>query len=181
VESLESFYTYLTVEKGLSNNTVGAYRTDLRKFCSFLKGRGISPEAAATGDIVDFIETLRGNGYSAATVCRYISSIKAFCKFLRIENIIGHDPCENLQAPKKWERLPKALSLSEVSALLDAMPADKTGLRDSAMLELLYSSGLRVSELVSIRIGDHQGPGKGFEGTDRAGKQEGLRKAETIP
>lgn len=154
MESLESFYTYLTVEKGLSNNTVAAYRTDLRKFCSFLVEKGVGPESAGSADIVDFIETLRGNGYSAATVCRYISSIKALCKFMRIENIIDHDPSDTLQMPKKWERLPKALSVSEVSALLDAIPAGGTGLRDSAMLELLYSSGLRVSELVSIKMGD---------------------------
>jgi integrase/recombinase XerD len=154
VEPLESFLIYLTVEKGLSNNTVGAYRTDLRKFCSFLGEKGIGPESATSADIVDFIETLRAGGYSTATVCRYISSVKAFCKYLRIENMIDRDPSENLQMPRKWERLPKALSLSEVSALLDATPAGKTGLRDSAMLELLYSSGLRVSELVSIKMGD---------------------------
>ncbi|MDA8432312.1 MAG: site-specific tyrosine recombinase XerD [Nitrospiraceae bacterium] len=154
MELLETFLTYLAVEKGLSGNTVVSYRTDLRWFSAFLSGKGISPDAAAPGDIVDFIETLRGDGYSAATVCRYISSIKAFYRFMRIEDVTDHDPSENLQMPKKWERLPKALSLSDVSALLDAIPEGKTGLRDSAMMELLYSSGLRVSELVSIKMED---------------------------
>jgi integrase/recombinase XerD len=154
VEPLDSFLTYLTVEKGLSNNTVGAYRTDLRKFCAFLGERGIGPGSATSADIVNFIEALRANGYSTSTVCRYMSSVKAFCRYMRIENILDHDPSENLQMPKKWERLPKALSLAEVSALLDATPPGKMSLRDSAMLELLYSSGLRVSELVSIKMGD---------------------------
>ncbi len=154
MELLETFFTYLTVEKGLSNNTVSSYRTDLRKFSAFLAEKGVSPESAGTPNIIDFIESLRGSGYSAASVCRYISSIKAFYKFMRIENIVDHDPSENLQTPKKWERLPKALSTSDVSVLLDAQTGGKTGLRDSAMLELLYSSGLRVSELVSIKIGD---------------------------
>ena len=154
MELLEAFFTYLTVEKGLSNNTVSSYRSDLGKFAAFLAEKGISPESASTPNIIDFIETLRGSGYSAASVCRYISSIKALCKFMRIENIVDHDPSENVQTPKKWERLPKALSTSDVSVLLDAQTGGKTGLRDSAMLELLYSSGLRVSELVSIKIGD---------------------------
>ncbi len=154
MELFESFFIYLTVEKGLSNNTVSSYRTDLRKFSAFLADEGAVPESACAPDIVDFVEALRGSGYSAASVCRYISSIKALYKFMRIENIIDQDPSENIQTPKKWERLPKALSLSEVSALLDTIPAGKTGKRDSAMLELLYSSGLRVSELVSIKMGD---------------------------
>jgi integrase/recombinase XerD len=154
VELLEAFFTYLTAEKGLSNNTVSSYRADLRKYSIFLAEKGIGPESAASPHIIDFIEALRSDGYSAASVCRYISSIKALYKFMRIENMVGHDPSENVQTPKKWERLPKALSQSDVSVLLEAGREGKTGLRDSAMLELLYSSGLRVSELVSIKIGD---------------------------
>jgi len=154
VQSLEAFFTYLTVEKGLSKNTVGAYKADLKRYNVFLGERGAAPGVAKTSDIVDFLDSLRSDGYSAASICRYISSIKALYKYRLIENISSHDPSENIQMPRKWERLPKALSLSDVKSLLEAEPPGKTSLRDSAMLELLYSSGLRVSELVAIKAGD---------------------------
>lgn len=148
------FLTYLSVEKGLSRNTVNAYATDLRKYLQFLKEKGREAAKAKKEDIVDFMELLRSGPYSVPTVCRYISSIKAFYKFLLIENRIQDDPVDNLQMPKKWERVPKALAVSDVKALLEAKFSAKTALRDSAMLELLYSSGLRVSELVNIKLGD---------------------------
>ena len=155
MESLENYFTYLTVEKGLSRNTVGAYHTDLRKYSHFLDEKGTAIDAASTADIVDFVEILRSGGYSSASICRYISSIKAFYKYMLMENKMEHDPSEKIQTPKKWERLPKALSISEVKTLLDAgSSSGKTALRDSAMVELLYSSGLRVSELVAIKLGD---------------------------
>ncbi len=152
--SLENFFTYLTVEKGLSGNTVGAYQTDLKKYASFLKDRKAEVGSAAAGDIVDFLEVLRNEGYSSSSICRYISSIKAFYKYMLMENQMAGDPSQNIQAPRKWERVPKALGVGDVRAVLDAGGAGKTALRDSAMIELLYSSGLRVSELVSIKLGD---------------------------
>jgi integrase/recombinase XerD len=154
VELLDAFLTYLSVEKGLSKNTLDSYSTDLKKFLVFLGQRESVPGAAGAADIVDFIENLRNGGYSVSTVCRYISSIKALFKYMLIENLREEDPSENIQTPKRWERLPKALSTDEVMELLDAGFAGTTALRDSAMLELLYSSGLRVSELVSLKISD---------------------------
>jgi len=154
VELLEAFLTYLTVEKGLSRNTLDAYGRDLKKFGLFLKERNCALDSAAGADIVDFIETLRSEGYSAASSGRFLSSIKALYKYFLIENIMDHDPSENIQTPKKWERLPKALSMSDIRELLDARHSGKTAMRDAAMMELLYSSGLRVSELTSIRFGD---------------------------
>ena len=151
---LENFFTYLTVEKGLARNTVSSYHADLKKYRLFLDERKTVPVSVTTADIIDFIEVLRNGGYSSASICRYISSIKALYKYILMENEIDHDPSENIQIPKKWERLPKALSISDVRTLLDAGSSGKTALRDSAMLELLYSSGLRVSELVSIKLGD---------------------------
>ena len=154
MELLERFFTYLSVEKGLSKNTLSSYAADLKRYTLFLKEREKGIESALRGDIIDFNEGLRNAGYSVPSICRYLSSIKALYKYLLIENILDSDPSENIHMPKKWERLPKALSVSEVMDLLQTGLSGKTILRDSAMLELLYSSGLRVSELVRIKLGD---------------------------
>ncbi|MDH4232280.1 MAG: site-specific tyrosine recombinase XerD [Nitrospirota bacterium] len=154
MELLDRFFTYLSVEKGLSKNTLSSYATDLRRYALFLSEREKDVTAGLRSDIVDFIEGLRNDGYSIPSVCRYLSSIKAIYKYLLIENIIGIDPAENIQMPKKWERLPRALSIAEVMDLLQTSFSGKTVMRDSSMLELLYSSGLRVSELVKIKLGD---------------------------
>ncbi len=154
MELLERFFTYLSVEKGLSKNTLSSYAADLKRYTLFLTDKEKEITAALRSDIVDFIEGLRNDGYSIPSVCRYLSSVKALYKYLLIEDIIEIDPAENIQMPKKWERLPKALSIAEVMDLLHASFSGKTVLRDSSMLELLYSSGLRVSELVKIKLGD---------------------------
>ncbi len=151
---LDLFLTYLSVEKGLARNTINAYAIDLKKYILFLKEREKDLISAGKPGILDFIELLRSDGYSIPTVCRYTSSIKAVYKFLLMEDRIQEDPTENLMMPKKWERVPKALSVSEVKCLLEAKFPVKTRLRDSSMLELLYSSGLRVSELINIKPGD---------------------------
>ncbi len=151
---LDTFLTYLTVEKGLSRNTVNAYATDLGKYLIFLKDNNRQPEKADKSDILSYLENLRSYGYSISTVCRYISSIKALYRFYLLEKRIQDDPTENLQMPRKWERVPKALTVSDVKDLLEVQFSPKTALRDSSMLELLYSSGLRVSELVKIKLGD---------------------------
>ncbi|MBS1127352.1 MAG: xerD [Nitrospirae bacterium] len=154
MELLERFFTYLSVEKGLSKNTLSSYAADLKRYTLFLKEREKDISSALRSDIVDFNEALRNKGYSISSICRYLSSIKALYKYLLIESILDYDPSDNIHLPKKWERLPKALSISEVMALLQTSFSGKTILRDSAMLELLYSSGLRVSELVKIKLGD---------------------------
>ena len=154
MELLERFFTYLSVEKGLSKNTLSSYAADLKRYSLFLKEREKDIASAIRSDIIDFNEALRSDGYSLPSICRYLSSIKAVYKYLLIENILETDPSDNIHMPKKWERLPKALSISEVMDLLQSSFPEKTILRDSAMLELLYSSGLRVSELVKIKLGD---------------------------
>ena len=154
MELLERFFTYLSVEKGLSKNTLSSYAADLKRYTLFLKEREKDISSALRSDIIDFNEALRNKGYSISSICRYLSSIKALYKYLLMESILDYDPSGNIHLPKKWERLPKALSISEVMALLQTSFSGKTILRDSAMLELLYSSGLRVSELVKIKLGD---------------------------
>lgn len=156
MELLRDFLTYLSVEKGLSKNTIESYSIDLKKFQDFLSLKNKNFASFTRADVVDFIETLRNKGYSISSTCRFISSIKSLCKYLIIENVIKEDPSENLQTPKRWERLPKSLTVSEVRSFLELdTPIDKpTMMRDSVMLELLYSSGLRVSELVSLKVED---------------------------
>jgi integrase/recombinase XerD len=155
---LNDFVTYLSVEKGLSRNTVDSYFLDLSKFQNFLSSKDKEFVSFSRADIIDFIESLRDEGYSIASICRFISSIKGLCKYLIIEDIIKEDPSENLQSPKKWERLPKSLSISEVRSLLEINSLNNqsvpTKIRDHVMFELLYSSGLRVSELISLKLED---------------------------
>ncbi|MEJ2695458.1 MAG: site-specific tyrosine recombinase XerD [Candidatus Sulfobium sp.] len=154
MESLDAFLTYLSVEKGLAGNTLESYSSDLKKFSGFLKKRKRGLESASATDIADFLETLVDGGYSISSIGRYLSSMRALYRYMLVEDIIAEDPSENIQSPRKWERLPKALSISDVMELLAAEPEGGTALRDSAMLELMYSSGLRVSELTSIKLGD---------------------------
>ncbi len=153
MKPLKDFLVYLSVEKGLSKNTVEAYYRDLASFAGFLSSRDKNLSSFSKTDIIDFLNKMKSNNYSASSMRRSISSIRVFCRYLMLEKIVLEDPTENLQAPKKWERLPKALSLEDVMTLLDRRTGSNLFLRDSAMLELLYSSGLRVSELVSLKIG----------------------------
>ena len=158
IHYLKDFLTYLTVEKGLSKNTIASYRFDLTKFHDFLSSKEISLVSFTKADLIDFLERLRGEAYNVSSICRFLSSIKGFCRYLLIENVIKEDPSENLQSPKKWERLPKALSLSEVTSFLDLSASSKLSdpaiMRDHVMFELLYSSGLRVTELISLKLED---------------------------
>jgi integrase/recombinase XerD len=156
VDLLKDFLIYLSVEKGLSRNTIESYSIDLKKFQGFLSSGKKGFASFSRVDIVDFIERLRSESYAISSICRFISSIKCLCKYLMIQNLIQEDPSETLQAPKRWERLPKALSISDVRSFLELSSSltKPTMIRDGVMLELLYSSGLRVSELVSLKLED---------------------------
>lgn len=153
-DMLNSFISYLSVEKGLSKNTVQSYFLDLKGYCNFLGKSDKDIKSFGRDDIVGYIGKLRDNGYSASSICRFISSIKGLCKFLIIEKIISDDPTENLKTPKQWDRLPKALDVEDIKKLLETEFESRMFIRDSAMLELLYSSGLRVSEIISLKIND---------------------------
>jgi len=154
VKRLKDFLIYLSVEKGLSQNTVDSYSRDITLFDKFLSSSDKGLDSFKKTDILSFLNKTKDDGYSVSSIGRFMSSIRGFCRYLMIENIINDDPSENLQTPKKWERLPKALSIEDVMSLLDTRADSPMYLRDSAMLELLYSSGLRVSELVSLKISD---------------------------
>lgn len=154
IDPVERFLNYLTVEKGLSANTLEAYRRDILKFKGYLEKKETKLTDFKRDDLVLFIDDLRNSGNQASTLARRIASLRGFCRFLLIEGIIKGDPIENLSTPKGWKRIPKIIGLEEVSDLL-RIPCDKKlSMRDRAMLETIYSSGLRASEVVNIKMGD---------------------------
>jgi integrase/recombinase XerD len=153
--SISSFLTHVKVEKGLSPNTVSAYRRDLAKFSEFAKKRKVSLEAVTRDDLVDFLAGLYRQKLESKSVARHLVSLRNFFRFAQVQELIPADPSLNLESPKIRRSLPGYLRLEEVERLL-AQADSKTpsGLRDRAMLEVLYSAGLRVSELVGLRVSD---------------------------
>jgi integrase/recombinase XerD len=152
---VDLYLDYLTVEKGLAKNSVAAYRTDLRHFHQWLHDEDIELERVQRGDIVRYFQALRGRGISARSVARALAAIRGMFRFLVAERHLKIDPTENIENPKLWTTLPKSLPPADVEALLRAPDrATAAGLRDAAMLELLYATGLRVSELIRVRIDD---------------------------
>jgi len=152
---ISSFLTHVKVEKGLSPNTVSAYRRDLTKFSDFAQKRKLALEAVSRDDLVDFLAGLYRQKMDSKSVARHLVSLRNFFRFAQIQELISEDPSVNLESPKIRRSLPGYLRLHEVEGLL-TLPDAKTpyGLRDRAMLEVLYSTGLRVSELVGLRVSD---------------------------
>ncbi|MEC4686668.1 MAG: site-specific tyrosine recombinase XerD [Nitrospirota bacterium] len=151
---LEGFLTYLSVERGRAANTVISYERDLKKFSFFLQNEAKGFITFDKGEIINFISLLRNEDYTSASIARMLSAIRSFCRYLILEKLRSEDPSENLQTPARWERLPKAISVDDVQRLLEAIEGGELALRDLAMLELMYASGLRVSELVNLRVED---------------------------
>lgn len=145
---------YLQVEKGLADNTLAAYKRDLRKFLKYLKEKEIKGMGEVSKDTLSaYIYYIRKKGDAPATVARQIASIKGFFRFLYIEKIIAADPSLLLETPRLAQKLPQVLSEEEVDNLLKGMDSGKPAdLRDKAMLELLYATGMRVSELVNLNM-----------------------------
>jgi len=149
------FLDYLAVEKGLAKNSLSSYATDLRRFADFLAEKSIEIERVERIDIIRYFQALRTAGISARSVARALAAIRGMFRFLVAERHLKTDPTENIENPKLWTTLPKSLQPSEVEALLRAPDgATAEGLRDIAMLELLYATGLRVSELIHVKIED---------------------------
>ncbi|MFQ6037797.1 MAG: tyrosine-type recombinase/integrase, partial [Candidatus Aminicenantales bacterium] len=154
-ELLQRFCEFLSIEKGLSSNTIRAYSGDLGKLFLFFAKEKILWHRAKEEDLIKFIHHQSRANMSARSIARMISSVKAFYRFLLLDGVLSKNPAANLSTPKVWMDLPKFLTEEEVERLL-AQPEEKTasGLRDKAMLELFYATGLRVSELVALRVGD---------------------------
>jgi integrase/recombinase XerD len=153
--AISSFLTHVKVEKGLASNTVAAYQRDLAKFNAFAQKRKLALEAVSRDDLVDFLAGLYRQKLESKSVARHLVSLRNFFRFAQIHEMIPADPSVNLESPKIRRSLPGYLRLEEVERLL-AQPDAKTalGLRDQAMLEILYSAGLRVSELIGMRVTD---------------------------
>lgn len=155
------FLSYLELERGLSRNTLNAYRTDLLQYGEFLAEREIDPLEARPAELSDFLaELATGDGEerpacSASTVHRKTACLRSFYKHLRRDELIGDDPTAALSAPRRAKKLPQVLNYAEVRKLLDAPEgASPTALRDRALLEAMYACGLRASETIGLELGD---------------------------
>ena len=161
VESLAlDFLAYLELERGLSRNTLEAYRSDLLQFGAFLDRRGVSVLAAGHGDLAAFLSELAAGSderppVAAATLQRKAACLRSFYRHLRRDEVISHDPTADLRGPRKTQRLPQVLTREEVARLLsEPKGTDAPALRDRALLELMYACGLRASEAIGLQIGD---------------------------
>jgi integrase/recombinase XerD len=162
-EGISSFISSLSVEKGSSNNTLEAYKNDLNQFVAFIRERlAKEDKSQASWDnvdralILDYLVTLRERSYAPATMARKIAAIKSFFNFLVAEGTLKKNPTEGVSGPKVGKALPKAISIEDVEKLLEQPDKLNTpeAKRDKAMLELLYATGMRVSEMVSLNVRD---------------------------
>jgi integrase/recombinase XerD len=154
LQRMDQYRSFLVVEKGLSEKTIVAYATDLMEFGAFLEKKGTTVVSGIdTGMILTYLIHLRARGLSARSRARHLVSLRGFFKFLTNEKIIDRNPASQIDLPKTGMHLPDVLSVADVEALIDAPDRNKPeGLRDAAMLELLYGAGLRVSELIFLEM-----------------------------
>jgi integrase/recombinase XerD len=152
---IKDFVSFLKIEKGLAENSIFAYQNDVRKLQVFSEARNLDVKAIEYGHLQEFIAVLFDLGLHARSQARIISGIKQFFVFLLVEDEINDDPSELLELPKVGRKLPEVLTIEEIDALIQAIDHSKAeSQRNVAILETLYSCGLRVSELVSLRFSD---------------------------
>jgi integrase/recombinase XerD len=154
---IREFVNCLRVEKGLSDNTIHAYRRDIQKFAAFAVERGLDTADVTRSHVVDFLASLYRRGLDSRSVARHLVTIRNFFRFALMEGYVADDPAATIESPRFRQSLPEFLSIEEVDRLL-RQPDTSTvvGLRDRALIELLYSAGLRVSELCGLRVDDLQ-------------------------
>ena len=149
----DEYHLYLKLEKSLSFNTIEAYESDLQKLKGYLSDAHIAPEKASTEILRDFIIEISSLGIHPRSQARILSSIKSFYHFLIYRNILDNDPTELLESPKIGLRLPEVLSVQEIDDIIAAIDLSKPGgQRNKAIIEVLYGSGLRVSELIGLQL-----------------------------
>ncbi len=152
MDHIDRFLDVLWMERGVSDNTLMAYRSDLQKYALWLDKNNCEMTAAQEGHVRSYLSSMKGR--SARTMARHLSSLRSLYGYLVREGIMKHDPGARVEAPRLGRQLPKFLTEAEVEALLNAPDTDNSlGLRDRAMLEVLYATGLRVSELVGLQSG----------------------------
>jgi len=153
---LKEYLTVLRIERNLSNNTLTAYQTDLMFFIDFIVEKGTDDLSEVdTGLLLSFFDKLKKEGKTNSTIARYSSAVKGFYSYLEVNRYILNNPTEKLLSTRITRKLPVVLSISEINKILDAPDIEKNeGLRDKAILELMYSSGLRVSEVITLKLSD---------------------------
>jgi integrase/recombinase XerD len=152
---IAAFITYLRVDKGLSKNTIESYRRDIEKFGILVHDRQLPVDQITRGDVVDFLASLYRRGLDSRSVGRHLATIRHFFRFCVAEEYVKDDPAMTIESPKIIQSLPQFLSVEEVDRLLrQPDPSTATGIRDRAMIELMYSTGIRVSELCGIKVKD---------------------------
>ncbi len=151
---IENFLYYLSVERNLAKNTINSYRRDLNNYKEFLDSKKINDLSSTTRETLsDFLFWRKDKGISASSIARQLAAIKSFHRFLVRERIVKHDPTALLDSPKLWKRIPDTLSSNEVETLLSQPQIkDKYGIRDKAIMELMYATGMRVSEAVNLKL-----------------------------
>ncbi len=161
VRVVREFVAYLRVEKGLRPASCEAYRRDLEQFAEHVEGRNGLLVGATQADVSGFMEGLRGHAVESRSIARKLSCLRGFYRWLLMDKRIAHDPTVNVETPSSWKVLPKSLAEGEVAEMLERTgaaarsdDADGLALRDHAILELLYAGGLRVGEIVALRVED---------------------------
>lgn len=155
-EHVLDYLHFLTIERGLAQNTRKSYQRDLEKYLAFLKKKGIKEwQAVDRFVVVQFLQELQEEKKSPATITRMVTSLRRFHQFLRQERFTDHDPMQHIDSPKKVQKLPDTLSLQEVEQLIETPDTKEIlGIRDRAILEVMYATGLRVSELIGLKLND---------------------------
>ncbi len=153
-ELIEDFVNYLSVERGLAVNTVNSYRRDLKKYVKYLSKEGLTnADEVKREQITSFMQSEKEGGLSATSICRRLAAIKMFHRFLVRERLVKEDPTNLIETPRIWKRVPDVLSQAEIEAMIKASQGRHwQSIRDNAILELLYASGMRVSELVDLKV-----------------------------
>jgi integrase/recombinase XerD len=150
---IDGYMSYIAVEKGLSRNTLDSYSGDLIRYMNFLRELGYKIEESSKVEVMSYLLSLRKRGLSTKTVARSISVLRGFYRWLADEGVLPTNPLEDMESPKTTRSLPEVLSLDEVDSLLEQPNSSQpVGMRDKAMLELLYATGLRVSELTNLEL-----------------------------
>lgn len=155
-EQVTEYLHYLQIERGLSENTRTSYARDLNQYLAFLQKQGLTSwQAVDRFAVISFLEQLRAENKSSATITRMVTSLRRFHQFLRQERFVDHDPMQHIDSPKKEQKLPSILSIEEVEQLIETPDTDTVlGIRNRAILEVMYATGLRVSELIGLKLKD---------------------------
>jgi integrase/recombinase XerD len=169
---LETYLNHLRIERRLADHTLESYQRDLVKLAQFAAGRGKNIDALARRELDRFVQQLAGQGLSPRSVSRAVAAVRSFYRFVTLESRRDENPADDLRAPRAWRPLPKFLSTEDVDRLIQ-QPDTSTvrGIRDRALIELLYATGLRVSELVQLRVADVNLEAAYLTCTGKGGKQ----------